>query len=66
MSGLPVYCARGRTGHHAAWLVRAPGKQEVVCDGHLPESRKWAGSAARVEPVAQPAGVTPPQQTALF
>jgi hypothetical protein len=64
MTGLPVYCARGRTQHLAAWLVTAPGRQEVVCDEHLAASREWAGPKARAEPVEQPPSGQ--QQQTLF
>ncbi|MBM0235926.1 hypothetical protein JNW88_00290 [Micromonospora sp. ATA32] len=67
---LPVYCARGRTPHLAAYLVTAPGRQEVVCADHLEASTAWVGAAAQVHPVQQPAGTAPAepaaQQQALF
>lgn len=66
---MPVYCARGRTAHLAAYLVSAPGRQEVVCAEHLEASKAWAGPRAHVQPVQQPPGCGPPeqpQQPALF
>ncbi|MGS2615108.1 hypothetical protein ACVCAH_11360 [Micromonospora sp. LZ34] len=54
----------------AAWLVTAPGRQEVVCADHLEASTTWAGGNAQVHPIQQPDS-TPPaepaaQQQALF
>jgi hypothetical protein len=65
---MPIYCARGRAGEHlAAWLVTAPGRREVVCDGHLDASKTWAGARAQVYPVTQPPDVdAAPTQPALF
>lgn len=63
-SPMPIYCAHGDAGHQAAYLVEGPTRAEVVCERHLPASKRWVGLSARVTPL--PGHDPPPEQLRLL